>query len=95
LEKWLLFMLRKVLLLLGDFAPAELLVRIINDDGKILAQGDVFDVLDLGIGSCAILMAPEIEVAIKGQGSGVQTGLDLADRLIDQHLLATRVIILS
>ena len=59
-------MLRKVLLLLGDFTPAELLVRIINDDGEILAQGDVFDVLDLGIGSCAILMAPEIEVASEG-----------------------------
>lgn len=66
MEKWLLFMLRKVLLLLGDFTPAELLVRIINDDGEILAQGDVFDVLDLGIGSCAILMAPEIEVASEG-----------------------------
>lgn len=62
--------------------PEEFLVLTIYNDCKVFTQGDVFDVLYLGIWTCAIFMIPEIEVAIEGQGCGVNTGFNLTNRFI-------------
>lgn len=83
-EEW--FRWHHIILLVFNLAPTELLVVVIDDDGKAFAHWDVLDVFDLCFWGWTIIICPEIEIAVVWQCSWVETSLDVADWFVDDDL---------